>query len=252
MIAAEAVRPVPPRADARSALPPAGCRRAGPDDMAYGGPERRRLPAGGPSVLGAMLDEVDYPMILVDGEGEVVHANRAARQDLAQPAHPLQLAGRQLLGREPAVADMLRETLSRAARHPQRRVVACGQGDARISIGLVPLGQHPGMAGAGAAAGERQRPGMTMLVLGRRKVCPALTVQWFASAHGLTRCESHVLAQLCAGQSPGEVAEAQGVAISTVRTQVASIRAKTGASSIRDIVSRLAAMPPMVTLLGPA
>jgi hypothetical protein len=39
------------------------------------------------------------------------------------------------------------------------------------------------------------------------------------------------------------------VAVSTVRTQIGSIRAKTGAGSIRELVRQVAVLPPLVGAL---
>jgi DNA-binding CsgD family transcriptional regulator len=74
-------------------------------------------------------------------------------------------------------------------------------------------------------------------------------VQSFALAHRLTPAETGVLQGLCGGRSPLEIAHAQCVAISTVRTQISSIRAKTGADSIRDLVQQVATLPPLVSAL---
>ena len=46
----------------------------------------------------------------------------------------------------------------------------------------------------------------------------------------------------------GETADAS-VAVSTVRTQIGSIRIKTGASSIRELVRQVAVLPPLVGAL---
>ena len=46
-----------------------------------------------------------------------------------------------------------------------------------------------------------------------------------------------------------EVARQQGVAVSTVRTQIGSIRAKTGAGSISELVRQVAVLPPLVGAL---
>jgi DNA-binding CsgD family transcriptional regulator len=54
---------------------------------------------------------------------------------------------------------------------------------------------------------------------------------------------------LCAGLDPQEVASQQGVAISTVRSQISSIRSKTGAPSIRELVRQVAVLPPLVNAL---
>ena len=58
-----------------------------------------------------------------------------------------------------------------------------------------------------------------------------------------------MLAALCAGQRPSEIAAALCVALSTVRTQIGSIRAKTGAESIRALVRQVAVLPPLVSAL---
>jgi hypothetical protein len=42
------------------------------------------------------------------------------------------------------------------------------------------------------------------------------------------------------------VASAHGVALSTVRSQIGSIRLKTGAASIRDLLAQVARLPPLM------
>jgi DNA-binding CsgD family transcriptional regulator len=71
----------------------------------------------------------------------------------------------------------------------------------------------------------------------------------YARRHGLTAAEMHVLRALCEGLPPAEIAAEFGVKLATVRTQVASIRSKTEAASIRELVSRVAALPPIVPAL---
>lgn len=50
-------------------------------------------------------------------------------------------------------------------------------------------------------------------------------------------------------RAPTKAAAELGVAISTVRTQIHSIRMKTGASSIGALVRQVAALPPPVRVL---
>jgi DNA-binding CsgD family transcriptional regulator len=54
---------------------------------------------------------------------------------------------------------------------------------------------------------------------------------------------------LCLGHPPAEIATLQGVALSTVRTQIANIRLKTHSASIRDLVQRVAQLPPMLSVI---
>jgi len=46
-----------------------------------------------------------------------------------------------------------------------------------------------------------------------------------------------------------EIAGLQGICVSTVRTHIKSVREKTGANSVREIVHRLARMPQVVSAL---
>ena len=206
--------------------------------LGYRGPERRR---GGPTLgrlMAMMLDEVDYGLLLL-GEGHrVMHVNHAARAALAGPAHPLLLAGQELRARLAKDALVLHQALHAAAHRGLRRLLTLGEGGRRAGVAIVPLGTDPS-------------PGLpaTLLVLGRREVCGGLSVHGFAREHRLSPSESQVLAALCEGCSPHAIADRHGVKIATVRTQIANIRAKTGADSIRDLVQQVAVLPPLVGTL---
>ena len=189
--------------------------------------------------LALMLDEIDYGMLLLSGGTAVLHANHAARSEL-DGAHPLQMVGGELRVARPQDLLPLREALEGAQHRGMRRLIDLGAGDPRVSIAVVPLAR---------AANDDAAPQLTLLVLGKRLVCQALSAHWFARSHGLTPAESRVLAALCDGQRPAEVAALCCVALSTVRTQIGSIRAKTGAPSIRALVRQVAVLPPLVGAL---
>ncbi|HRD99451.1 MAG TPA: helix-turn-helix transcriptional regulator, partial [Rubrivivax sp.] len=74
---------------------------------------------------------------------------------------------------------------------------------------------------------------------------PAAAAQDLACCVGLTPAEGRVLALLCAGVRPVEIARCQRVAVATVRTQISSARRKTGAASIRELVRQVAVLPPL-------
>jgi DNA-binding CsgD family transcriptional regulator len=132
----------------------------------------------------------------------------------------------------------LSDALHSASHRNMRGLVHLGSGEGSLSIAVVPLPETlPGGA----------RP--TLVMLGKRALCERLSVQWFARSHQLTPAETRVLEGLCHGDSPNEIAQAQGVAISTVRTQIGSIRTKTGVGSIRGLVRRIGLLPPLVTAL---
>lgn len=194
--------------------------------------------------LALMLDEIDYGMLLLAEGSAVLHANHAARSEL-DAAHPLQLLGMDLRATRAPDMVLLQEALNDARQRGLRRLVNLGDGEQRVSVAVVPLAAATGAIGADAMS-------LTLLVFGKRQVCEALSAHWFARSHRLTPAESRVLAALCSGQRPSQVAATQGVALSTVRTQIGSIRAKTGAESIRALVRQVAVLPPLVGALRSA
>jgi DNA-binding CsgD family transcriptional regulator len=190
--------------------------------------------------LTRMLDEIDYGMLLVGPDAHVHYSNHAARHEL-DGEHPLQLAGPTLRALRPEDATPLQDALA-AAQRGLRRLVTLGEGVHRVGVSVVPLPEN-----------EAERAGghgpLTLLVLGKRQVCEQLSVHGFARSLNLTPAETRVLELLCAGVRPTAIARQQNVAVSTVRTQIGSIRAKAGAGSISELVRQVAVLPPLVGAL---
>ena len=72
---------------------------------------------------------------------------------------------------------------------------------------------------------------------------------FFARSHSLTAAEENVLGILCQGYSAPQTARQLKVAVSTVRSHVRSLCAKTRSSGVRDLVSRVAMLPPVAPTL---
>jgi DNA-binding CsgD family transcriptional regulator len=129
--------------------------------------------------------------------------------------------GGQLQARLQKDQQPLRDALVGATQRGLRRLLQLGDsqgpGRQRISVAVVPL----------PALGVDEQPGAVVL-LGKRQVCEELTVEWFARSHGLTMAETTVIKGLCADLTPHEIAARQGVGLATIRTQIGSIRIKTG------------------------
>jgi DNA-binding CsgD family transcriptional regulator len=194
-----------------------------------------------PDWLGAALDEIDYGVLVVDADGQVAHQNRAARYDL-DDTHPLELVSGQLRARAGADREALRVALQQAAERGLRKLLAIG-GDAQpLCVSVVPLGR--------TAARPQRLQAAVLVILGKREMCGPFSVLGYARSLGLTPTEGRVLAELCAGASAREVAKMLGVALSTVRTHINSIRAKTGASSICSLVRQMALLPPLMGALA--
>ena len=181
-----------------------------------------------------MLDEIDYGVLLLDGDAQVLHLNHAARCEL-DARHPLQLLGRQLRARDAADMVRLSAALQAAALRGLRRLLMLGQDEHRIALAVVPLATADG--------------GAMQLSMGKRQMCGGLGVQWFARSHGLTLAETRVLESLSEGLHPNDIALRHGVGISTIRSQIGSIRQKTRSDSIGALVRQVAVLPPLVGAL---
>jgi DNA-binding CsgD family transcriptional regulator len=184
-----------------------------------------------------MLDEIDYGVMLLGHDAQLRHMNHAARCEL-DAQHPLQLLGRQLRARDAADAQQLQDALQAAQRRGLRRLLMLGRDGHRVAVSVVPLR----IGGAGG-------PAATQLSMGKRQMCGGLGVQWFARSHGLTLAETRVLEALSEGLQPNDIAVRHGVGISTIRSQIGSIRSKTRSDSIGALVRQVAVLPPLVGVL---
>jgi DNA-binding CsgD family transcriptional regulator len=238
---------VPLVQDRRSTLsPPAIERRAAALPSA---------PAGlSAAALTAALDEIDYGLLVVDlPTGRLRHANRQALDECRRHgtldlsdgfvAVPDVTGHRSFLG---ALSQALqgRRSLLSLRSHLELAQGDTAAGDTSepdaasnyVTVAVVPMPRDADQAQA-------------LLVFGKRPGADALSVGFFARLHGLTPTEDTVLLSLCRGMKPAAIADQHGVAISTVRTHVNSIRLKTGTSSIRDLVHKVATLPPMASAL---
>ncbi len=218
----------------RQVQQPAHGGRSSRGPMAYRGPERRRQPRPDALVLAQMLDEVGQGMVLLSDRGYVLHLNHPASQVLAG-SHPLQVHERQLRAAAPSDAVTLNQALQ-AARRGLRRMVQLGTDDRTVCVAVVPL-----------APGDGHR--LTLLTLSRPQLVDAVTLQCYARLFGLSAAEARVLEALCAGHDPAAVARLHGVGLATVRTQIASLRHKTGSNDINALLRTVARLPPMVSAL---
>ena len=206
----------------------------------YNGPERRAASQALGMCLSGMLDEIDYGMLLVSADAQVLYLNHAARLELDHE-HPLQMLGCALRAQRPQDVAPLYDALA-AAQRGLRKLLTLGSGEHRVCVSVLPL---PAAAGARQQDHEPQ----VLLVMGKRQVCAQLSVEGFAKSMGLTSAETRVLVLLCAGERPTRIALLQRVAVSTIRTQIGAIRSKTGAASISELVRQVAVLPPMVSAL---
>jgi DNA-binding CsgD family transcriptional regulator len=184
-----------------------------------------------------MLDELDYGLILVTLAGDVQFANKAARRQ-CRAARSIRISGGCLEAEGADDARALRRCLEAAGR--QQRSMLQIDGDPAIrSMAFIPLQDQRGERGAHA-----------LVVLGRLRACEPISLALFARRHQVTQAEAAVLQSLCDGLRPQEIAQRSHVGVSTVRTQISSLRVKTGAPSIGELVRTAAMLPPIVQMLN--
>jgi len=169
-------------------------------------------------MLMRVLDQLDYGVMLVADTGHLRLANRVAPHSRCA-THALRVVDGQLQARHERDQQGLTRALagSRAGRRSLLTLAAQAPHEPMLSLAIVPV----------AESGDAT----ALVVFGRRQVCEPLSVEFFAREHRLTAAET-------------------GVAMSTVRTQITSIRLKTGARSIGELVRLVTVLPPIVPVLA--
>jgi DNA-binding CsgD family transcriptional regulator len=180
-----------------------------------------------------VLEEVDFGMALVDASGHLQHGNHLARHEILRGRF-LRLQDGRLAACDPAQTEKLGNAL-RLAAAGRRQLVMLQDGRETLPVACVPLDE-----------GFDSQARHVLLMLGRRAEAQRLAITFFARTYGLTPAEENVLRGLCAGCSVQDIARANGTTEGTVRTQVRTLRDKTAAPSIRLLLQRVAALPPVV------
>lgn len=200
---------------------------------------RHGEPAGAtPALMMRVLDQLDYGLMVVTEYARLRFANRVALRECGA-AHGMRLHDGHVQPRHERDQPAFSKALA-ASRHGRRSMLTVRSHDARLSIAVVPMADPPDSAA----------PSATLLVFGRRQVCEPLSLEFFAREHRLTAAEVGVLRGLCNGLAPAQIARECGVAMSTVRSHIGSIRLKAGARSIGELVRMVTVLPPIVTLLN--
>jgi DNA-binding CsgD family transcriptional regulator len=197
------------------------------------------LGAAKAATLHEVFDGLSAGMFLVDAHGRVVHANTAGRTIL-NTADFLRSVGGRLVARE-AIADRTLKAVFAAA----------AKGDSAVGLGgiAVPLFSEnresyvahvlPLTSGAREEIGSAEAAAAALFVH-KAAMEPLALPETVARHYKLTPTELRVLLSLLDVGSGPEVAEALGVADSTVKTHLGRIYQKTGARGQVDLVKLVA------------
>jgi DNA-binding CsgD family transcriptional regulator len=184
----------------------------------------------------AALDEMDFGVLLVsDAQGTVVCSNAAARLTLGA-SHPLRVRDARLHSIDRRDTASLRSALTDVIERGLRRLVVLGCEPARAPIAIVPITMSCGP--------------IAMVMLGRPRVADTLAIEAYGRSHQLTGAEVRVLRCLCEGMAPQEIASRSKLGLSTIRSQICSIRQKTGAATVLALIADIAVLPPFVGVLN--
>lgn len=223
------------------------------------------LPLG---LLQAVLNQVDYGLAVVDAQTHrLIFANAQAQSALycdSTQASGLCVKHGYLHARDTQHAESLSTALAKTATRV-RGLLRLGGTGSEQSVAIMPLAGFamPATAWHSRVTGESddeydcvdakdttaQESNLALLVFAKQQLCDTTTVTLFARESGLTSAEGQVLAQVCKGLRPAQIATHQGVQVSTVRTQLRAIRHKTASDSMRELVRKVSSLPPVARYL---
>ncbi len=199
------------------------------------------------SLLQAVLNQVDYGLAVVDADtAQLIFANAhalAALQGSGGQMAGLHVHGGKLCARQPGNAAHLAQALVRT-KSGVRCLLNLVNGGQDASVAVMPLPAAPSPMPTATAVGAAV-PQFALLAFAKQQLCDNTTITLFARERGLTGAEGQVLAQVCKGLRPQEIATRQGVQISTVRTQLRAIRHKTASDSVRELIEKVSVLPPL-------
>lgn len=190
-------------------------------------------------VLENVLDAIDYGVIVIGSLGNILLTNQLTRTELeASSCIRIQndrlsaYSTKNTLAIEHAIFD---------AKNGLKRLVQISSGKETLTLSFALL---TGIQDS-AQTLENFFPQLVLVLLGKRTACPSATLTEFAKIHGLSGAEQRLLPAICRGECIKEMAQQHGISIFTVRTQLKSIRVKTGATTLRRLMLLLMSLPPL-------
>ena len=201
--------------------------------------------------LRALFERLRFGAALVDHRGKVVYLNRAARA-LLSGSGPLRVRDRTLTaathGEAAHFRTLLRAALPGDGRPPVSGACTVGttHSEGPLSVFFLPLPEN--RARRPFLDAEREHDAAALVLLSRDHRPHADAAPVIAAVHGLTAAETQLAIALVAGRSVEQHAERTGVKLSTARTHLVNLRAKLDARTQAQVVAKLLATIPPVTL----
>jgi DNA-binding CsgD family transcriptional regulator len=188
-------------------------------------------------LLGLLVDELAHGVMIVNTQGWILHANRAALLALQRGVGLATTHGGLKLK---STADQSRLALALGqAASGKRSLIRLEDAGGSTNLAVVPLNRQ--------SAGPCDR---IALLLSREDSCEPSLFAAFAHSHRLTRTEEQVLQLLCRCLSAPEIAIQMKVAVSTIRSHVRSLCAKTATRGVRQLINLVVALPPLASAMA--
>lgn len=191
------------------------------------------------------VDALSTGIILTEDQGRIAYLNEAAERIL-KTGHALKALNGRLTAAQPRARAPLARALAEclAGKAPAttgRHAIAIPAEDGGgLIASVLPLewqaGRNPLAALPGAAAVIVQDPGETA----------PMPAEALAELYGLTLAESRVLEHVGQGETPQEAAERLGISLTTVKTHLQRIFAKTETTRQADLVRLVTRATPPV------
>lgn len=197
-----------------------------------------------------VLDQLPHPVLLIDEQLQLHHANLAAHRLLQGHEHLRLREGALAIaspdGQHELLLALRRLRIGGAASYRD-------DGPAQTTRTVVRLG-NPHGSQALALVISRLNPELTMGAFGPRDLAMILVHELHqrapidrflaAAIYGLTPAEAAVAVEVAQGCMPADIATDHCVALSTVRAQLSSVFSKMGISRQAELVAALATLPP--------
>jgi DNA-binding CsgD family transcriptional regulator len=183
------------------------------------------------------LDGLDFGVLFVDPASRVRHANLAARNMIGHPDWTPLLGG--LNERVPAEGELA--GLMQSCALGSGGAISLGLDGKRVFVLALPLASPVVTPG-----GETRASVMLMLIDPQKK--PEAALDFVVRAFGLSKAEARLLPLLIENRTPADIAQSLNVKISTVRSQLSAIFAKTGTTRQQELIRLLGTLPPIQRL----
>lgn len=207
---------------------------------------RRDLSRPSAGIADAALDLIAMGVVLLDRQGHVLFANRAARE-MAESGSVITIGSTRFAAADPEADRALQRAIAAALRTAaagsgdRAGVLLPGDTDQAVSVSVCALPEnHPDEAGP-----TRDRPRVALFLpapVDARHVSEPLLCDLF----GLTPTEARVAAALTGGTRPADIAARLGVSQTTIAFHMRNLFQKTGTNRQSDLIALILSGPAAV------